>query len=108
MGNEMTPDQLRALHAAANGHKLRVVPGTAKIYTDSSPSGYVGVCVWAADAQSFAAAHNNLPAILDRLERADWLITQVLCSIPTRRDWLDPALEGEMRDVKLRREAEAK
>jgi hypothetical protein len=32
-----------------------------------------------------------------REQRLEWLLRQILDSLPTRRDWLDPSIEGEAR-----------
>jgi hypothetical protein len=63
--------EVKRLHAAANGHKLRVKPGTGRIEIDSSVPGYVGVCGWESDAESFAALHNAFPGLLARIEAAE-------------------------------------
>lgn len=41
------------------------------------------------------------------MQRAEWLLVQVLDLLPSNRDWLDPYLEREMRDIKARCEKEA-
>ena len=80
--------ELRRLHAAANGHKLRVAHGTGRMETDSSPSGYVGVCVWGSDAESFAALHNAFPALLARLEAAERERDELRRKNAAKEDWL--------------------
>jgi hypothetical protein len=35
----------------------------------------------------------------DNLERTSWLARQVIDSLPQKRDWLDPALEAELKDL---------
>jgi hypothetical protein len=42
----------------------------------------------------------NVEQTLQRkLERASWLARQVLDALPQKRDWLDPALEAELKDL---------
>lgn len=64
--------ELDRLRETANSHKLRISPqNPARIETDSSPNGYVGICVWATDAESFIAIHNAYPALRERLRLAE-------------------------------------
>lgn len=48
---------------------------------------------WEADLQMSAP----VPISRDENERMKWLLRQVLDSLPKNRDWLDPAIEQEMR-----------
>jgi len=37
------------------------------------------------------------PTDSEMLERARWLLSQIIQSLPARRDWLDPDIEKEAR-----------
>jgi uncharacterized protein involved in exopolysaccharide biosynthesis len=93
--------EVKRLHAAANGHKLRVKPGTGHIEIGSSVPGYVGVCVWESDAKSFAALHNAFPGLLARL---DQLQAQLETASNNARHYADrcTALEAEVERLQER------
>lgn len=74
-----------------------------KIFTDDpdSPLGTLDRGVGCpVDAELTVELHNAAPDLIkaaEELIELKWIVTQILNSLPQKRDWLDPVLESQMR-----------
>jgi len=71
----MTTKELRALHAAATPGKWKVSKyldgGGVTVRTADAISARICVCTWHPNTAIIVAAHNALPALLDRVEELE-------------------------------------